>query len=381
MLISALNLTNFRNYKKSRLSFIPSINIIVGKNTAGKTNVLEAVFLCATGKSFRAEKDIELVNLTEEVGRVEVEVLKENQEKTVLEIVLTRGVWGGHRVQVKKYLVNKVAKRQMDFIGNLHAVLFSPKDLELVTDSPSLRRNYLDSVLIQVDREYRRAISLYEKGLRQRNKLLERIRDEGVSRSQLSFWDGLLIKNGNVISGKREEFISFVNYCGSIASGYSGTQKNISLGDFEMQYDQSGISAERLLKYSREEVRAATTLVGPHRDDWRINKKSKNLFVEKEIKNQNAKTGQVFLNIASFGSRGEQRMAVMFLKMAELSYLNNKCAEPPVLLLDDIFSELDQNHRRLILEIIQKQQTIITTTDIDHVAKEFLDKVKLINLD
>ena len=139
-----LNLQNFRSYSNSSINFSPNTTLIVGPNTAGKTNILEAIFFLATGKSFHAEKDMEMIRFGEKIARVKTDGL---------EIVL---------MPQKRYLVNGVSKRQMDFIGNIRAVLFAPTDLELITDSPSLRRKYLDFVLIQVDREFRRARSLYE---------------------------------------------------------------------------------------------------------------------------------------------------------------------------------------------------------------------------
>ncbi len=326
-----LNLQNFRSYSNSSINFSPNTTLIVGPNTAGKTNILEAIFLLATGKSFHAEKDMEMIRFGEKIARVKTDGL---------EIVL---------MPQKRYLVNGVSKRQMDFIGNIRAVLFAPTDLELITDSPSLRRKYLDFVLIQVDREYRRALSLYEKGVRQRNKLLERIRDEGIPHSQLYFWDDLLIKNGQIITLKRQEYINYINYQPS------------DLGVFSVVYDRSEMSRERLDQYTREEVSAATTLVGPHRDDFKI------------LKGEDK-------DISLYGSRGEQRMAILWLKMAELEFITSKTGSRPLLLLDDIFSELDKAHRNHIMEIIPKQQTIITTTDLEELDKEVLNKVKIIEL-
>ncbi len=362
MFLSQLSFQNFRSYTKSTFNFSPGITLIVGPNTVGKTNILEAIFVLGMGKSFRAERDLEMIKFKNEVTRIRGEAQNEAEGQTVkLEIMVTTGMVQGQPAPSKKYLVNGVAKRQMDFIGMITSVLFAPTDLELVTDSPSLRRKYLDFVLVQADKEYRRSLSVYEKGLRQRNKLLERIRDEGLGRGQLAFWDELLIKNGAVITYKREEFINFINYLPS------------EVGKFSLIYDKSEISSERLAHYSKEEVAAATTLVGPHRDDWKINK---NQGI-KESRNQGSKEE---LDISLFGSRGEQRMAILWLKLSELEFVTQKKGERPLLLLDDIFSELDENNRRLVMEIIPKQQTIITTTDASDIEKELLKKVKVVEL-
>lgn len=236
----------------------------------------------------------------------------------------------------------------IDFLGFLRAVYFGPEDLALITNSPSLRRKYLDMVLSQLDREYIRCSLSYEKGLRQRNKLLERIRDEGVPRSQLVFWDQLLIKNGTYLTQSREEFINFVN--GQTSSAFP----------FSLTYDRSVISPARIEEYAQEEVAAAATLVGPHRDDF--------AFWLKER------------DVHAFGSRGEQRMAILWLKLGELEFISSKTKGRPVFLLDDIFSELDEGHRRLVLEIIPQQQTIITTTDLHLVEKNYQKKMEMIEL-
>jgi len=346
MLLKKLSLQNFRNYKKKELSLSEKTTLIVGPNAVGKTNLLEAIYLLATGKSFRANLEQEMINWDEEIGRVKGVATTETQngliENAELEIVLTCGEVGGEKTARKKYLVNGVARRAMDFLGNLRAVYFGPEDLDLVTGSPSLRRRYLDLVLSQVDREYARSIMSYEKGVRQRNKLLERIREEGVSRTQLLFWNQLLIKNGEIITQKREEFIQFVN---------DFWQEKGEIGQYSLIYDKSIISPARLEEYAEEEVAAAATLVGPHRDDFEFQKKDKDL--------------------ASFGSRGEQRLAVLWLRLCELEYVDSSTKSRPVLLLDDIFSELDQKHRQLVLEITGKQQTIITTADVNLVEKQY----------
>src|SRR4030065_2023294 len=214
-MISKLRLNNFRNFKTKLLEFSPKTTIIIGPNASGKTNILESIFLLSTGKSFRAHLEEEMVNYDTDISRAKGRT-KSDGELTDLEAILTRGLIdigksAPEKIARKKLLVNGVAKRLIDFAGNFRVALFGPWDLDLVTESPSLRRKFLDSVLSQVDREYRRASLSYEKGLRQRNKLLFRVREEGLSRSQLVFWNQLLIKSGDYISGKREEFITFVN--------------------------------------------------------------------------------------------------------------------------------------------------------------------------
>lgn len=346
-MIKEIYLQNFRSYKKQKFEFGSGTVVVVGPNGSGKTNLMEAMYMLATGKSFRAELEEEVIGYGEEVGRVEAEVGVD------LEVVLTRGEVGGVKVGRKKFMVNGVPKRMMDFVGVFRAVLFGPWDLDLITDSPGLRRRFLDSVLVQVDREYRRALLSYEKGLRQRNRLLERIREAGIPRSQLIFWDKLLIKNGDYISRKREEILGFLNLYQPL-SGSSVT--------FSSEYLKSAISESRLAQYAKEEVAAGVTLVGPHRDDVEF------YFGR----------GEARRDLSKFGSRGEQRLAVFWLKLGELEYIA-QMGERPVLLLDDIFSELDHAHRELVVSVVGKQQTFITAAD-EHLVSGLGEETQVIRL-
>lgn len=332
-MITKVDLVDFRNFYSKTFNFSKEITVVVGHNAAGKTNILESLFLVSCGKSFKAKVEQEMVNYDKDMARVKA-VLSSGM---VLEALVTRGfvdVGGAspERIVKKKLTVNGVARRMVDFAANFKMVLFGPWDMDLVTESPSIRRKFLDNVLGQVNREYRRSLLSYEKGLRQRNRLLFKIREEGLSRNQLVFWDQLLIKTGNYITSERMKFIDFVN----IQPGLNGQK-------LRLDYDSSIISEERLEKYKSEEVASATTLVGPHRDDF--------VFFDGDR------------NLSSYGSRGEQRMGVLWIKMSELNFIEEQSGERPTLLLDDIFSELDHEHREVVLNLSDKQQTIITTAD------------------
>lgn len=344
MILECLELKNFRNYSQKEFSFSSGTTLVVGPNASGKTNLLEAIYLLATGRSFHAGIESEMISYGQEMAAVKAELAhKEN-----LEIIFTTGELMGKSVQKKIYKVNGVARRMIDFVGNLRAVYFGPEDLEIIVNSPAIRRDYLDAVLGQVDKDYRRASLSYQKGLRQRNRLLEQIRDEGKPRSALFFWDKLLVENGRVITQKREEFLDFINQ----QPGY--------FGKLQVVYDKSVISPQRLEKYAEEEIGAGMTLVGPHRDDFEVSIEQRSLH--------------------TFGSRGEQRTAVFSLKLAELEFIAQKANDRPVLLLDDVFSELDHQHRERVLEVIPKQQTIITTTDLHLVSGDYQKKMEMIYL-
>lgn len=380
MQLRELTLQQFRSYSKRTFLFTKNTTVFLGPNAIGKTNILEAIYLLSTGKSFRADRDSEMIHWSEEVGRVSGKISnrksnddyvsldssKENnassfpftkmgngevEDEINLEVVLTAGLVMGQKTQIKKLLVNNIPRRQYDFAAQLKTVLFEPEDLDLVRGSPGLRRRYLDQVLSQIDREYRRSLFSYEKGIRQRNRLLEKIRDGEASRNQLFFWDQLLIKNGSCIMQKREDLIAHLNFAPK------------PFGNFQVVYDQSVISEARLKQYEQEEVAAAMTLVGPHRDDLK--------FLENKR------------DMSKYASRGEQRLVVLWLKLAELDFVEEQVGTRPLLLLDDIFSELDHGHREEVLRVVDKQQTIITTADqhfLPESLQEVSEVVKLTNI-
>jgi len=364
MILKKLNLQNFRNYSKKIFEFSDKINLIVGPNAAGKTNILEAIYFLATGRSFRVKLvEREAIRYGEEIARITGNVGGEVR----LEILLTAGEVGGEKTAKKKYRVNGVGKGQADFLGNLRAVYFGPEDLELVTDSPGLRRRYLEAVLASVDREYLRASLSYEKGLRSRNRLLEEMKEtQVVDRRRLYFWNQLLIKNGNYITKRRTEFIDFVNGLPSTDYG---------LQQFLIEYDPSAISEERLAKYSTEEMAAGVTLVGPHRDNFKFQIS----HFDREARRANFKSDEE-RDLAVYGSRGEQRLAILWLKLGELAFIEERTSSLPILLLDDIFSELDVLHRKIVFDLVAGHQTIITTADLGMVEKEWLKGVNIINL-
>ncbi len=349
MYLKHLSLQDFRNYTKSEFKFSENTTLIVGPNTCGKTNIIEAISLLSNGKSFRTDKDIQMIRFGQELGRVRGEA---DGEK--LEILITGGAVGGKITMPKKFLLNGVSKKRVDFIGSISSVIFSPLDLEIIIGAPGIRRGFLDEVLEQVDREYRLSLTSYTKALRQRNSLLQKAKETGGRfGKQFEYWDDILIQNGQVLTSKRNEFIDFIN----------NSQKEIF--DFFLLYDKSLISKERLLQYEREELFAGVTLVGPHRDD----------FVIGMFNNQKAATHDVKF----FGSRGQQRLAVLQLRILELRFLEGK-KKTPMLLLDDIFSELDEAHINHVLEMIGKQQTIITTTHKEFIPEATLKKMEIIDL-
>lgn len=345
MKINNLYLKNFRNYPEKNWQFSDATTLFIGPNASGKTNIIEALYLLATGNSFRATVIEEMIKQGNEVGNIQG-LLDDEDE---LEVTLTKGEVMGKSTPKRIFKINGVEKKKTDFVGNLRCVLFRPEDIEIVIGSPSVRRNYMDSVLEQIDREYARVNLSYSKGLRQRNRLLSNIFKGKAKKTQLYFWDNLLVKNGQYINRKREEFIDYIN------------NNNDSLF---FKYLSSEISEPALKKHLDAEINAGNTLIGPHRDDFVINK-------HEEQGNR---------NLSMYGSRGEQRMAVLYLKILELEYINEETKERPVLLLDDIFSELDKKHREKVFDVVKRQQTIMTTAERGLIENEFFDKIRTVDL-
>ncbi len=339
-MLKHLKLTNFRNYSSLSLDFDQRPTILLGNNAVGKSNLLEAVYFLSTTKSPRVEVESELIKEGENFAIVSG--LVEDDE---LEIGLqnTEGQFS------KRVKVNGVPRRVVDFIGHLPAVIFYPSDINMVTGPPSLRRWHLDMALAQIDSDYKKNLTLFEQVLTSRNKVLKRIREGEGGLDELVYWTEELIKYGQVISKKRQTFFSFIN------------QLDKPLGPFEFIYHESKLTEDRLDQYSSREIASASTLIGPHRDDFTLSLNGKNL--------------------AHFGSRGEQRTSTLAFKLSQLEYMAQTLGKRPILLLDDVFSELDAKHRTSIIDIVGKQQTLLATVELEHIPKKFLEESRILKVE
>ena len=347
--LKQLNLTNFRNYSTLELNFDHRPTILVSNNAAGKSNLLEAIYLLSITKSLRAETEDELIKEGQEFLRVEgfVDDPPAGGETELL-VIINRPT---KEVKFKKKaMVNGIGRRVTDFIGNLPAVIFYPSDINLITGPPSLRRWHLDLGLAQIDPVYKKALTLYEQFLTARNRVLKRIREGEGKKDELTYWTDGLIKEGKVISDKRKEFFEFIN-----------PPTGGPLGSFKFEYKPSEVTIERLTETNGREVAAAATLIGPHRDDF-------NILLEDR-------------NLAHFGSRGEQRTATLAFKLLQLEYMAKILGKRPILLLDDVFSELDAEHRAHVVEIVTKQQTIIATVELENIPQAFLDSARILKVE
>ncbi len=342
--LTALTFQHFRNHAQYHLDFDPALTIIVAPNASGKTAILEGVGLISSGSSFRADKIADAIEFGHEYARVKAALTSDDGQSETLELLLTRGVVQGKRTQSRLYSVNQVRRRRKDFIGHLPAVIFRPEDMRLMEGSPGRRRHFLDSLLSVTSAEYDRAVTHYEQVLLRRNRLLAQVKEGEMPRSTLQYWTQQLISSGTLLQDRRAQFLAFCHQVPFVVP-------------FTVQYQPSLISVERMAEYAEREIAAGHTLIGPHKDDF---------MVMLQFAHQAAVEVQP---LADFGSRGQQRLGVLWLKMCELAFLTEKMQQKPVLGLDDLMSELDSDVRQLVLELLSRYQTIVTTTD-QHVADE-----------
>jgi len=331
--LTQLSLQHFRTHAQLSLNFDNQVTVIGGPNASGKTSILEAINLLATGDSFRAKKISEMISFDADLGRVRGMVSENEGEPLDIEILLTHGVLQGKRTPHRLFRVNDVARQKRIATHRFFTTAFRPEDLRLVEGSPSRRRGFLDTVLSSVHPEYERSLRVYDQTLRRRNKLLEQVRSGEQSANVLSYWDVNMLKHGTVLQKFRTEFAAA---CAGVAFPKQ----------FTIEYLPSIISEERQDEYRSRAIAAGHSLIGPHKDDFAIHLQTK--------------TNQ--FELSAFGSRGQQRLAVLWLKLCEHAYVRENSDREQILLLDDIWSELDDESQAIIEPLFRLQQTIITTT-------------------
>jgi DNA replication and repair protein RecF len=343
MRINKLVLKNYRNYTGLNIEFQDNINIFIGENAQGKTNILEAIYLGSMGRSHRTTEDDDLINWESKNASVDLYFSRQGVENKL--------GFRLNRDSKKEILLSDYAIRLREMIGSLNTVLFSPEDLWLIKGSPSLRRRFLDIEISQAVPAYYRHLLQYNRIITQRNNLLKKIKEKKAGADLLDSWDDQLASAAVFIVNKRIEAIKKLGMLANLMHRkITVSKENLNLtyslhgyeGGFpENLYDWYCL----MLRNGRElDIIRGSTTVGPHRDDiiFKVN--------GKELRN--------------FGSQGQQRTAILALKLAELEFLKSETGEYPVLLLDDVMSELDSKRReQLLLFIKDRIQTFITSTD------------------
>lgn len=337
MIIKSIKLENFRNYESLELSFEKGTNILYGDNAQGKTNVLEAVYLSATTKSHKGSKDKEMIRFGQEEAHIRTNLDKEGMEYRV-DMHLKKSKSKGIAVN------GQHLKKAAQLLGLLNVVFFSPEDLSIIKNGPSERRRFVDMELCQIDKYYLYNLNQYNKIVNQRNKLLKDFYHNTDIYETLHVWDMQLVTYGKQIIERRKEFVDQLNEI------IYGIHKNLS-GDREelvivYEPDTEAENLENALRISREkDIKYKMTSVGPHRDDFS--------FVVNGV------------DIRKYGSQGQQRTAALSLKLSEIELVKKMTGDNPVLLLDDVLSELDSNRQNYLLNNIGNIQTIITCTGLD----------------
>ena len=337
MIIKSIKLENFRNYENLELSFEKGTNILYGDNAQGKTNVLEAVYLSATTKSHKGSKDKEIIRFGQDEAHIRTNLDKEGMEYRV-DMHLKKSKSKGIAVN------GQHLKKAAQLLGLLNVVFFSPEDLSIIKNGPSERRSFVDMELCQIDKYYLYNLNQYNKIVNQRNKLLKDFYHNTDIYETLHVWDMQLVTYGKQIIERRKEFVDQLNEI------IYGIHKNLSGGREELvivyEPDTEAENFEyELQKFREKDIKYKMTSVGPHRDDFS--------FVVNGV------------DIRKYGSQGQQRTAALSLKLSEIELVKKVTGDNPVLLLDDVLSELDSNRQNYLLNNIGNIQTIITCTGLD----------------
>lgn len=363
MFVKKLSLQHYRNYGALTLDSFGGVNLMIGRNAQGKTNLLEALFFLALTKSHRTSKDRELISFGESHAVVHAEIEKKYGHLS-LELKLS--------AQGKKAKLNGLEQRKLsDFIGSLNAVMFAPEDLEIVKGTPGIRRRFLDMEIGQVQPGYLYHLQQYQKVLLQRNNLLKQM--WGGSSDQtvmLEIWNEQLVEHGVKIIKKRKQFIrKLQKWADHIHGGITGGSENLrlsylpSFGEAEEE-DEAVLLSQFMIKLSQmkdQEIRRGMTLAGPHRDDLAFH--------------INGNEAQVY------GSQGQQRTTALSLKLAEIELIHEEIGEYPILLLDDVLSELDPYRQTQLIETFQsKVQTFITATGIESINASRLQDASIFHV-
>ncbi len=393
MRIRSLSLENFRNYVRLEQEWPEQPVLLCGANAQGKTSLLEAIYYLATSRSPLTATDRQLINWTAEreglaYAHLQAEVVQRDRVREVaIALSLARATNGAERLQ-KRIRIDRQVRHRQDLVGCLNVVLFLPQDVELVAGPPAGRRRYLDETLCQVDPDYCTALERYEETLRQRNALLRHLAEEGGDPDQLDPLDGRLAATGVVVSqGRRRLIAELSRHASRLHADLTGGEEWLRLL-YQPNFDparppllkyQMGLTLEepsappegigveelvaafreRLRQRRREEIERGMTLTGPHRDEMRF------------------LVGRT--DLGTFGSRGQQRTAVLALKMAQVAWMRETTGEAPVLLLDEVMAELDRRRRSFLLaQVDGVEQALLTATDPEMFSPAFRQRAALL---
>lgn len=351
MFIRRLQMLNYRNYNALDIELCPNVNVFMGDNAQGKTNILEAIYYCAFAKSHRTSKDKELINWNGEHAFISVDVGRERLDKRIDISILKDGK---KSIRINKIKIKKIG----ELFGNFNVVMFSPEDLRIIKDSPGVRRKFIDMELCQLNPKYYYNLVQYNKVLNERNILL---RNRNISSEMLEIYDMQLVEFGYNIIRDRIKYIESLNkYAEKIHSDITSGKEKINFKYISTIKDLENIKENfyTLLEKNRsKDCDRGITSIGPHRDDFFV-------YIND-------------IDTKSYGSQGQQRTAVLTMKFSSLEIIKELTGEFPVLLLDDVLSELDFNRKKYILSTIGQIQTVITCTGIEDLYEYLDEKAKV----
>lgn len=334
MYITNIKLTNFRNYDEQEIELGKNINIIYGDNAQGKTNIIESIFLCSIGKSFRTNKENEMIKFNKDFSSIYIDYEKSDREGNIKIDLSSK----------KNIYINGIKiKKLSDLLGNINTVIFTPDDINILRDGPSKRRRFLDIMIGQLRPNYIYLLNMYNKTLDQRNNYLKQIKEENKSEDLLDIWDEKIVEYGVQIYNYRKEFIEKLkNKINNIHKKITYEKENIKI-----EYISNCENKEIYLKWLKDrrklDIIKGYTTKGIHRDDF-------NVYINDELVNV-------------YGSQGQNRTVILSLKISEMQVIYDEIGEYPILLLDDFMSELDEKRRKNFIENIENNQVIITCTD------------------
>lgn len=341
MQIDSVEVCNFRNYEEAKLDFHEHTNVLYGDNAQGKTNILESVFVCGTTKSHKGSKDRELIRIGQEEAHIRIMLTKRDISHKI-DMHLRKNKPKGIAID------GMPIRRSSELMGLINIIFFSPEDLRIIKNGPSERRRFINLELCQLDHMYLHDLGEYNKVLNQRNKLLKQIYYNSSLRDTLEIWDTQLLESGSRLIRRRRQFVEQLReivydinqrLTGGMEHLYVRYDPNVEERDFEQKLKES----------LEKDLHFTTTNIGPHRDDLS--------FFNGEV------------DLRKYGSQGQQRTCALSLKLAEIELVRQLIGDQPILLLDDVLSELDRNRQNYLLDSIHDIQTIITCTGLE----EFID--------
>ncbi|MCI8342630.1 MAG: DNA replication/repair protein RecF [Firmicutes bacterium] len=355
MRITGMSISSFRNIKYAQLKFSNGINIFVGENAQGKTNVLESVYVCATGRSHRTRLDSQLVNF--DAREAHIKLFSENEGRlNRIDVHIKKDEKRG----IKGVAINGVpVHKSGELFGTLFVVIFSPEDLQLIKNSPSERRRFVDMELCQLKNVYYYNLGQYYKVLKQRNNLLKKIQKNSSLRDTIFVWDEQLCLYGKYVIKSRDEFIKRVSFLANkIHKSITGGKEELEICyKPNVSYDDIEIKTKQNID---KDILFGSTSSGPHKDDMSF------------VVNEN--------DVKIFGSQGQQRTAALSAKLAEIEIIKEETGHDPVLLLDDVLSELDEKRQNFLLDTIGKIQTILTCTGVEDIISKYTKNVSIFDV-